>query len=187
MAKKFFILSFIFLLSFGNCTFAHTHIESSSPQNGEVLTEPLNEITLTYEGKIEQSSSFTLVNDEGKAVSVENITVSENVLSGTLPAPIDNGEYLIKWNIIGVDGHLIEGEIPFTMNAAENNENASLDVEVTDETNNSATAETNPASEDTADDETSDDTSTSYLVPTFIGILILIVVGSFLFIAKRKQ
>lgn len=192
MSKKFFILSFIFLLTFGNCTFAHTHIENSSPQNGEVLTEPLNEITLIYEGKVEQSSSFTLVNADGEAVPVDNITVSENVLSGSLTAPIDNGEYLINWNIIGADGHLIEGEIPFTMNVpvtetSENSQDATVDVEITNDTNNAATEETDSASEDTAIDETSENTSSSYLVPTLIGVLILIVVGSFLFIAKRKQ
>lgn len=193
MFKKFLIFSFIFLFTFVNTTFAHTHIESSSPQSGEVLTEPLEEITLTYEGKIEQSSSFTLQNAAGEAVPVDNMTVSENVLSGSLTEPIENGEYLINWNIIGADGHLIEGEVPFTVDVpvtettTDNTEDETVDVEVTVEENNVTTEESATTNEDVAVDEPSEDTSSSYLVPTLIGVLILIVVGSFLFIAKRKQ
>ncbi|MDN4494791.1 copper resistance CopC family protein [Ureibacillus aquaedulcis] len=192
MVKKFLIFSLIFLFSFGNDTFAHTHIESSSPQSGEVLTAPLEEITLTFEGKIEQSSSFTLQNAAGEAVSVDNIAISENVLSGSLTEPIENGEYLINWNIIGADGHLIEGEVPFTVDvpvteATENAEDETLDEEVTGEENNATIEESATTNNDAAVEESTENSSSSYLVPTLIGILILIVVGSFFFIAKRKQ
>ncbi|MFC7686180.1 copper resistance protein CopC [Ureibacillus sp. GCM10028918] len=193
MFNKYLIFSFVFLFSFVNTTFAHTHIESSSPQSGEVLTEALEEITLTYEGKIEQSSFFTLQNAAGETVPVDNITVSENVLSGSLPEPIENGEYLINWNIIGADGHLIEGEVPFTVDVpvtettTENAEDETVDQEVKDENNITTTVESETTNEDAAVDEPSENTSSSYLVPTLIGLLILIVAGSFFFIAKRKQ
>lgn len=186
MLKKFLIISFIFLFSFVNSAYAHTHMESSSPQIGEVMTEQLKEITLTFEGKIEQSSSFTLQDVAGEAIPVDHLSVSENVLTGILSTPLENGKYFINWNIIGADGHVIEGEIPFTVDVAAPDDNA-VDAEVTDAELIMDTAESEAvASENLADDEPTEDTS-SYLVPTLIGLLILIIVGSFIFIAKRKQ
>ncbi len=189
MLKKFLTISFLFLFSFANSAFAHTHIESSSPQNGEVLTEQLNEITLTFEGKIEQSSSFTLQKADGEAVQVDSVTVSDNVLIGSLSTPLENGEYSINWSIIGADGHVIQGEVPFTVDIpdAETTDNTS-DAKANNTDVNVSTEGTDAAAEqELAVDEPVEDTSSSYLAPTLIGVLILIVIGSFIFIAKRKQ
>lgn len=193
MLKKFLIFSFIFLFCFVNTAFAHTHMESSTPQSDEVLTEPLKEITLTFEGKIEQSSSFTLQSVGGEPFPVENITVAENVLTGSLSTSLKNGEYLINWNIIGADGHVIEGEIPFTVEVpvVETNDNADdakADAKITDAEQNTDTEDTESSVEENLTaKEPVEDSSSSYLVPSLIGVLILIVVGSFIFIAKRKQ
>ncbi|HWL13329.1 MAG TPA: copper resistance CopC family protein [Ureibacillus sp.] len=194
MLKKFLLFSFIFIFSYANYAFAHTHIASSSPQNSEVLKEELKDITLTFEGKIEQSSSFTLHNAGGETISVDNITVADNVLTGTLSRPLENGEYLINWSIIGADGHVIEGEVPFTVDVAETEtqENTKLETEDTEGTDAEIIMDTEKDSESAqqvspVDNSNEENSSPSYLVPSLIGVLILIVVGSFLFIAKRKS
>ena len=192
MLKKFLIFSFIFFFAFVNNAFAHTHIESSSPQNGEVLNKELKEITLTYEGKVEKSSSFILQNVAGEAIPVDNITVSGTVLTGSISTPLENGEYLIHWNIIGADGHVIEGEVPFTIDVPkvetdDTTEEDTVNVEVTKANLVIDTEETESAVEEDLADNAPVENSSSYLVPSLIGVLILIVVGSFLFIAKRKQ
>ena len=189
--KKFLIVSFIFLFTFVNNAFAHTHIESSSPQSGEVITEEFNDIQLTFEGKIEQNSSFTLQKTTGESIAVDNISVSTNILTGSLSAPLENGKYIINWTIIGADGHVMEGEVPFTMDfpTAQTNEktkDGNVDVEATDADLTIATNETQSAVEgDLAESEPVE--KESYLAPSLIGVLILIVIGSFIFIAKRKQ
>ncbi|HWK21855.1 MAG TPA: copper resistance CopC family protein [Ureibacillus sp.] len=188
MLKKFLIFSALFLFSFANYAYAHTHLESSSPQNGEVLIEQLKEITLTFEGKIEQSSTFTLQNENNEEMEVDSISVSENKLTGSLSDPLENGEYLIDWSIIGADGHVIEGEIPFTVDVpvTETNDDAKEDI-VNIEVNTRDTKETeSTVKQEQVDNELTENKS-SYLTPTLIGVLVLIIVGSFLFIAKRKQ
>lgn len=55
----------LFLLSFTDNAFSHTELESSTPQNGEVIIEELQEIILNFEGKIENDSTFTLENATG--------------------------------------------------------------------------------------------------------------------------
>lgn len=189
--KKFLIVSFIFLFTFVNNAFAHTHIESSSPQSGEVITEELNEIQLTFEGKIEQNSSFTLQNTAGESISIDHISATNTILTGTLSTPLENEEYVINWTIIGADGHVMEGEVPFKMDLPtaqtnENTEDGAVDVEVTDADLSIATSESESAAEvDLAESEPVE--KKSYLAPSLIGVLILIVIGSFIFFAKRKQ
>nr|WP_285842558.1 copper resistance CopC family protein [Ureibacillus chungkukjangi] len=189
--KKFLIVSFIFLFTFVNNAFAHTHIESSSPQSGEVITEELNEIQLTFEGKIEQNSSFTLQNTAGESISIDHISATNTILTGTLSTPLENEEYVINWTIIGADGHVMEGEVPFKMDLPtgqtnENTEDGAVDVEVIDADLSIATSESESAAEvDLAESEPVE--KKSYLAPSLIGVLILIVIGSFIFIAKRKQ
>ncbi|MCM3389156.1 copper resistance protein CopC [Ureibacillus chungkukjangi] len=191
MLKKFLIVSFIFLFTFVNNAFAHTHIESSSPQSGEVITEELNEIQLTFEGKIEQNSSFTLQNTAGESISIDHISATNTILTGTLSTPLENEEYVINWTIIGADGHVMEGEVPFKMDLPtgqtnENTEDGAVDVEVIDADLSIATSESESAAEvDLAESEPVE--KKSYLAPSLIGVLILIVIGSFIFIAKRKQ
>ncbi|PYF08535.1 copper resistance CopC family protein [Ureibacillus chungkukjangi] len=191
MLKKFLIVSFIFLFTFVNNAFAHTHIESSSPQSGEVITEELNEIQLTFEGKIEQNSSFTLQNTAGESISIDHISATNTILTGTLSTPLENEEYVINWTIIGADGHVMEGEVPFKMDLPtaqtnENTEDGAVDVEVTDADLSIATSESESAAEvDLAESEPVE--KKSYLAPSLIGVLILIVIGSFIFFAKRKQ
>lgn len=115
--KKIITATLACLFLFGGQVFAHTGLDSSNPANGSVVTEVLKEISLTFESKIEQTSSFDLVNANNEKVHITNLTVSDNVMTGTIDESIENGAYKILWKIIGVDGHLINGEIDFTLDA----------------------------------------------------------------------
>ena len=82
MLKKLFLITFIFFLVVANNALAHTGLESSSPQDGEIINEKLQQVSLTFETKIEQSSTFQLQNSNGKTIPVENVSISENQLIG---------------------------------------------------------------------------------------------------------
>ena len=113
--KKIFLFTFIFFLAFVNNALAHTGLESSSPQNGDIINEELQQITLTFESKVEQGSTFELQNSDGKSIPVENISLSENQMVGNFSNPLENGEYQVTWKIIGADGHPLEGEFSFSV------------------------------------------------------------------------
>ena len=56
MTKKVVLfLLFVFVL-FSNQAFAHTSLEDSTPKDGEVITEPIQELTLIFETKVEETS-----------------------------------------------------------------------------------------------------------------------------------
>ena len=115
--KKIIIVVLACLFLFSSQAYAHTGLESSNPANGSSVTEALHEIILTFETKIEETSSFKLVNDTNEEVAVTNISIVGNTMTGIVDRSIENGSYSIQWKIIGVDGHPIKGEIPFTLNA----------------------------------------------------------------------
>jgi copper resistance protein C len=180
MMKKLFLFTFIFFLAFVNSALAHTGLESSSPQNGDVINEELLQITLTFEGKVEQGSTFELQNSTGESIPVENFSLTGNQIVGNFSNPLENGEYLVIWNIIGADGHPIEGEFSFSVDVPVAEAPGKEQVKTQEETQPQPKVEAK-------DKQIQQNKMPSYIIPTIIGILIVIVVGSFLLILKRKK
>lgn len=181
--KKSLLITLVFMFAFASNALAHTGLEISSPENGEVITKELREISLTFEGKVEQGSAFELSNANGQSIPVEEISIEETQMTGTFPSALENGDYTVVWNIIGADGHPIAGEFSF-----------SVDVPVTEEQDESGDE---TASQDTSQDETQlenvEDTkadeqgqSPSYLMPVIVILLIVIIVGIFVALRRKK-
>lgn len=113
------LLSFLcFVIIMPSMANAHTGLESSTPNSGQVVMEELNEITLTFAGEIESLSTMTL-SREGKDIPLSHVEPNGRQMSGTLKSPLENGSYAIRWSIVGKDGHQITGEIPFTVKTEE--------------------------------------------------------------------
>jgi len=130
--KKSLYILFLLTLTFASSVSAHTYLESSSPSDGETVTEDRQEIVLKFETPIEKSSSFTLLSEGGEELPVQDIQVNGDTLSGKAAEPLGNGNYTVKWSIIGEDGHLINGEYVFTVakeSAAEENAEPSNEPE----------------------------------------------------------
>jgi methionine-rich copper-binding protein CopC len=113
--KKATLLFIAILLVYVIEVSAHTHLKDSSPTDGEVVEQPLKEIHLYFETKVEQNSSFEIKNSNGAAIPVNEIVVEAERLSGELAEPLANDRYHVFWKIIGADGHPIEGEFSFTV------------------------------------------------------------------------
>lgn len=191
--KKILIATLIFIFAISTNAFAHTHLESSSPEDGQVVTKELHEITLNFEGKIEQGSKFELSNTQGQSMPVENISIDEGKMIGSLSTPLENGEYLVNWTIIGADGHPVDGEFSFTVNVSASettpeNENAITNQQKSsqDETVHEHHEQTidNIANEQT--EEKDEGTLPSYLIPVIIVVLIAIVAGVFFGFRRKK-
>ena len=189
MMKRLFLFIFIFFFAFVSNAMAHTGLESSLPQNGDIITQELKQVTLTFETKIEQGSIFELQNSSGEAIPIENISLSENQMVGNFSNPLENGEFQVIWNIIGADGHPINGEFSFSVNIADTTAPDEDQVEQQEETQPQPVPEEAEAEtpNEVADEEIQQNKIPSYAIPTVIGILIVIVAGSFLFIMKRKK
>lgn len=93
---------------------AHTHIAVSNPSEGQIVTDELKEITLTFDGNLEKLSSMKVVKN-GTELTGLRVQIEAEKMFGIIPEPLENGDYVIQWNIAGEDGHPITGEINFTV------------------------------------------------------------------------
>lgn len=183
--KKLLLITFVFMFIFTTSALAHTGLETSSPEDGEVVTEEMREIALTYEGKIEQGGTLEVSNSNGQSIPVEDISIADTQMTGTFTNALENGDYTVVWNIIGADGHPIAGKFSFT-----------VDVPVS-ETAVENESESEANSQDVNQDETPlenvEDTKTneqsqlpSYLIPVIVIVLIAIIVGIFVGLRRKK-
>ncbi|UFU00323.1 copper resistance protein CopC [Radiobacillus kanasensis] len=94
---------------------AHSVLVESNPAEGATIQEELTEVALTFNTKVEEGSTFTLVSTDGQEQVPTEIVVSDSTLTGTYDTPIPNGEYTVQYNVIGADGHPIEGSYSFSV------------------------------------------------------------------------
>lgn len=189
MLKKLFLFTLIFYLGFVNNTLAHTGLESSFPQDGEIIEEELEQVTFTFETKIEQGSTFELQNPKGETLPTEHISISENQMIGNFANPLENGEYQVHWKIIGADGHPIDGEFSFSVNVPVTEEHTEEQVEEQEETQPQLNVEEQEldTESEVEIEEIQQNKLPSYVIPTIIGVLMVSVVLSFFMIMRRKK
>lgn len=158
--KKIFTVLLLSIFALPMVGQAHTTLSSSTPAEGEVVVEPMEEVVLTFGTVIEEGSTMTL-ESEGISYEFDEITVSDEVMTGTTAEELPNGAYTIRWNIIGADGHPIEGEVPFELNVeavaeepmAEEEEPVTEEEPVAEEETPAAEEEAPQASENAEEDE----------------------------------
>lgn len=171
------LFSCVFIFSAAGNTFAHTHLTSTNPADGETITEPLTEITLTFEGQIEQGSTLELTDADNEAVELKGISVADGVITGTLENPLDNGSYLVKWSSISADGHPLEGEFTFAVSSA---------AEETTEQSDATEDEAAPLAEE-KDEEKAEKSSFTMIMVGIVVVLVLLMAVSFFFLMRRKK
>jgi copper resistance protein C len=196
MLNKIALLSTFFLFIFGANVFAHSHLEDSTPKNGEIVTEELTAITLTFETAIEPTSSFTLLNDKNASIPLSTVSISGKQLIANVEDNLINGGYTIHWKIIGEDGHPLEGDIPFTVSLPENavppeqteTESPATDVTTVETTSD---ADTEPILKDQATEvkeaALDEPKIMNYVLPAIIGLIIVLGFGSYWLVFRRKQ
>lgn len=92
---------------------AHSYPTVSSPSSEEIITTEMKTIQIQFNTKIEPISTIEVHNEAGDSFPVEQIKVDHDTLTATLQEPLYTDHYTITWKIVGLDGHLVEGEIPF--------------------------------------------------------------------------
>jgi len=168
---------------FTTSALAHTGLETSSPENGEVVTEEMREIALTYEGKIEQGGTLEVSNSNGQSIPVEDVSIADTQMTGTFTNALENGDYTVVWNIIGADGHPIAGEFSFTVDVPV----SEIAVENEDEANSQDVNQDETPLENVEDTKTNEQSQLpSYLIPVIVIVLIAIIVGIFVGLRRKK-
>jgi len=167
---------------FTNNALAHTGLDTSFPENGGVVTEELREISLTFEGKIEQGSTLEVSDSNGQSIPVEDTLIEDTQMTGTLPNALVNGDYTVVWNIIGADGHPIQGEFSFTVIVP----GSKMPAESKEDSQDANQA--GAPLEDVEDTKTNEQSQLpSYLIPVIVIGLVAIIVGIFVGLRRKNS
>lgn len=155
--KKILIVLLLSMFALPMVGQAHTTLSSSTPAEGEVIVEPIEEVVLTFGTVIEEGSTMTLESG-GNSYEFDEIAVADETMTGEITEELPNGAYTIRWNIIGVDGHPIEGQVPFELDIEAEEEPVAEEEEpvaeepVAEEETPAAEEETPQASENAEED-----------------------------------
>ncbi|MDQ0429478.1 methionine-rich copper-binding protein CopC [Planomicrobium stackebrandtii] len=184
--KKIITLLVLAIFSLPLIGQAHTTLSSSSPAEGEVMVEPLEEVVLTFGTVIEQGSSMTL-ESEGTTYEFDEITLSDSVMTGSLSEELPNAAYTIRWEIIGADGHPIEGEVPFELNVeAVAEEPAAEEAETEEEpTTEEAVVETETPAEEENAVQPAEDEGNSIITVFLVAALLAVVFIAYRLLKKK--
>ena len=117
--KKFnnFLLLSVSLLA-PTLLFAHAKLTEASPANGAVANESPEALTLTFNEDV-QLLKLTLTDTDNKTVATEfkPSSASQNSFIVALPE-LAKGAYTVNWTAMGDDGHKIEENYSFSIDAS---------------------------------------------------------------------
>ncbi|MFE5431671.1 copper resistance protein CopC [Peribacillus simplex] len=180
MNKKVSVLFLILFFLCSNHAFAHTSLKESTPKEGEVIAQPIQEVTLIFGTKVEQTSKITVLNSNGESIPLGNFVIEDDEMWATFLQPLANGDYKVNWTIIGGDGHPIDGHFSFTVNAPMAETSSKEQKKETPQVKEKEVI--TPSKQ-----ESEQNKMQSYIIPLTIGVLLFIVIGSFLWLMRRKK
>ena len=100
-------------------TLAHAHAileESTPPAGASVKAGPLD-LRLRYNSRIDQARSrLTLIRPDHShdVVPIASGTPPDIISAQLTLAP---GDYVVRWQVLAVDGHITRGDVPITVTA----------------------------------------------------------------------
>lgn len=104
------------LVCFAPLVHAHAILLSSTPAAKSVVDGPDLTVSLKYNSRIDaKRSRLTLVAASGEE---KTLVISTKTPSEVLEAPakgLKSGAYILRWQVLAVDGHITRGEIPFSV------------------------------------------------------------------------
>ncbi len=103
------IAAALLLMSSAAC--AHAHLKASVPQEGARLTQAPAVIVLSF-SEAAQLSTVTLEGPDAVPVRLTPPATPQAEIRVSLP-PLAPGSYRLRWRVIGVDGHVLPGELHF--------------------------------------------------------------------------
>lgn len=144
------VLTFVALLLVAGPASAHDQLLSSDPKDGATLEEAPSTISLTFTAPpLDAGIEIALVGPDGTTAQGEDIQVEDRVVTAQLDAGLPAGTYDVAWHVVSSDGHPIDGELSYVVEAA---------AEPTPEPSESemSTQEAEPTQEPTDATETAD-------------------------------
>jgi methionine-rich copper-binding protein CopC len=111
--KLAYIVS-VWLLAVGTtCAHAHAHLQQATPADGSVVTSAPASLVLRF-SEDARLTALWISRDGGSRQKLAPPQESQTTIVVALP-PLAPGRYLVSWRALGADGHVLPGQIRFTL------------------------------------------------------------------------
>ena len=95
--------------------FAHTSIKTANIENGAVLAEAPTVFEFSFGGTIGLAGlELQTLGEETSGITLDAPRGMQKDFSIDLPV-LAAGEYVLKWRAVAKDGHVMKGEVAFTI------------------------------------------------------------------------
>ncbi|MFC4629465.1 copper resistance protein CopC [Promicromonospora alba] len=113
------VLTFAALLLVAGPASAHDQLLSSDPKDGATLDEHPASISLTFSSApLDTGIEVALAGPDGVTAQGQDIQVDDKVVTAQLADDLPAGRYDVAWHVVSSDGHPIDGEFSYTVEAA---------------------------------------------------------------------
>jgi copper transport protein len=94
---------------------AHAHLQKAVPANGAVVNASPTSVVLTFSEPAKLTACWLQKGDGPKQkVSGLDLAAAKEI-SVPVPQPLSPGSYVLSWRVVGDDGHVVPGQIQFTV------------------------------------------------------------------------
>jgi methionine-rich copper-binding protein CopC len=103
-----------FLVLATTAVLAHAHLEKASPADGSVISSPPREVVLEFSERAQLATLW--IAREGASRRKLAPLPQEPQQRIVVPLPrLAPGTYMLSWRVVGADGHVVPGQIRFTL------------------------------------------------------------------------
>ena len=112
--KRIFRFVCLLLFAITGTAYGHAHILKSDPANKSTVHQSPKNVVLEFNEKV-QITVLTMQKGEGKAQALVPLPrAAVKMISVPIPV-VDAGSYTINWRATGDDGHVVSGQVMFTL------------------------------------------------------------------------
>lgn len=123
------LFAMLLIFAFPTGTWAHSKLQSSVPAADAKVTESVQELSLSFNEKIDSTlSTLTIMDDKGEKINALEVKVEGSEIKAALEKPLVTGAYTVEWKIVGGDGHPVKGNYAFEVDAPQETNNTEQDT-----------------------------------------------------------
>jgi methionine-rich copper-binding protein CopC len=113
------LLGLVIALSVPAVVLGHAELDTSTPSAGSTVESPFDgPIVLTFTEPLGDDSEADLIGPDGDQAASAEVDAPDATMTFTLTAPLDPGDYEVRWTTVADDGHVERGTIEFTVTPA---------------------------------------------------------------------
>jgi methionine-rich copper-binding protein CopC len=108
------LILLVITLCFASTAYGHAIVLSATPRLNETIRGPDVPIRIRFNSRIDSKRSrLTLLAPDGQLMALGIVEASSGDSLISEAKGLKSGSYVLRWQVLAVDGHITRGEVPF--------------------------------------------------------------------------